>query len=84
MKLRFDDSVEAFRAELLAWVAEHRPSAEEMAAEPFVSTGHAPDWSRRWTRKLFDAGLLVPGWPPEWGGRNLGPVETLVYMEELA
>ena len=55
-----------------------------MAADPFVSTGHAPDWSRRWTRRLFDAGLLVPGWPPEWGGRNLGPVETLVYMEELA
>jgi alkylation response protein AidB-like acyl-CoA dehydrogenase len=84
VKLRFDDSVEAFRAELLAWVAANRPSAEEMAADPFVSTGHAPDWSRRWTRRLFDAGLLVPGWPPEWGGRNLGAVETLVYMEELA
>ena len=50
MKLRFDDSVEAFRAELLEWVAANRPSAEEMGADPFVSTGHAPDWSRRWTR----------------------------------
>ncbi|MEY2468703.1 MAG: hypothetical protein QOF21_1401, partial [Actinomycetota bacterium] len=27
---------------------------------------------------------LVPGWPPERGGRDCGPVETLIYMEELA
>ena len=84
MKLRFDDDVEAFRAELLAWLAINRPSAAEMAAEPSVSTGHAPAWARRWTRTMFDAGWLVPGWPPERGGRNAGPIESLVYIEELA
>jgi alkylation response protein AidB-like acyl-CoA dehydrogenase len=84
MRLRFDDSVEAFRAELLEWLAANRPSPEEMAAEPSVSTGHAPEWARRWTRRMFDAGWLVPGWPPELGGRNAGPIETLVYIEELA
>lgn len=84
MKLRFDDSVEAFRAELLDWLAANRPTAEEMAADPSVSTGHAPGWARRWTRTMFDAGWLVPGWPPELGGRHAGPIETLVYIEELA
>ena len=84
MRLRFDDSVEAFRAELLEWLAANRPSAAEMAADPSVSTGHAPEWARRWTRTMFDAGWLVPGWPPERGGRNAGPIETLVYIEELA
>ena len=84
MKLRFDDSVEAFRAELLDWLAANRPTPEEMAADPSVSTGHAPAWARRWTRTMFDAGWLVPGWPPERGGRNAGPIETLVYIEELA
>lgn len=84
MRLRFDDSVEAFRAELLAWIAANRPSPEEMAAEPSVSTGHAPGWARRWTRTMFDAGWLVPGWPRELGGRDAGPIETLVYLEELA
>ncbi len=84
MRLRFAESVEAFRAELLAWLAANRPSPEEMAAEPSVSTGHAPAWARRWTRTMFDAGWLVPGWPPERGGRNAGPIETLVYIEELA
>ena len=84
MRLRFDDSVEAFRAELLEWLAANRPSPEEMAADPSVSTGHAPAWARRWTRAMFDAGWLVPGWPPELGGRNAGPIESLVFIEELA
>jgi alkylation response protein AidB-like acyl-CoA dehydrogenase len=33
---------------------------------------------------LFDAGWLVPGWPPELGGRNATPVQQMVYFEELA
>jgi alkylation response protein AidB-like acyl-CoA dehydrogenase len=84
MKLRYDDSVEAFRTELRGWLAANRPSPEEMAAEPSVSTGHSPAWARRWTRTMFDAGWLVPGWPPELGGRNASPIETLVFIEELA
>jgi alkylation response protein AidB-like acyl-CoA dehydrogenase len=84
VKLRFDEHVEAFRAEFRDWLTANRPSAAEMAAEPSVSTGHAPAWARRWTRAMFDAGWLVPGWPPERGGRNAGPIETLVVLEELA
>ena len=84
MRLRYDESVEAFRAELLEWLAANRPTPEEMAADPSLSTGHAPAWARRWTRTMFDAGWLVPGWPPERGGRNAGPIETLVFIEELA
>lgn len=83
MKLTFDPAVEAFRQEFLAWLSEHRPSAEEMAAEPAVSSAHLPSWAVGWTRRLFDDGWLVPGWPPELGGRDAGPVETLVYLEEL-
>jgi alkylation response protein AidB-like acyl-CoA dehydrogenase len=83
VKLTFGDEVEAFRQEFLAWLADNRPSAEEMAADPAVSSAHMPGWASRWTRRMFDAGWLVPGWPPERGGRNAGPVETLVYLEEL-
>jgi alkylation response protein AidB-like acyl-CoA dehydrogenase len=83
VKLSFDDSDEECRAEFLAWLAENRPSVEEMAAEPAKSTAHSPAWASRWTRRMFDDGWLVPGWPPERGGRNAGPVETLVYLEEL-
>jgi alkylation response protein AidB-like acyl-CoA dehydrogenase len=83
MKLTFDDSVEAFRAEFLGWLAEHRPTVEEVAAEPAVSSAHLPGWAKRWTRRMFDDGWLVPGWPKERGGRDAGPIETLVYLEEL-
>jgi alkylation response protein AidB-like acyl-CoA dehydrogenase len=84
VKLRFDDSVEQFRQEFRSWLRANRPDPGEMAADPPLSTGHAPAWVRRWTRAMFDAGWLVPGWPPELGGRNVGAIETFVVLEELA
>ncbi len=84
MKLHYDVETERFRAELRAWLEANQPTAEEMRAEPTTSSAHLTSWSRRWQRRLFDAGLLVPGWPPELGGRNLPPVQQLVYHEEMA
>jgi alkylation response protein AidB-like acyl-CoA dehydrogenase len=84
VQLHYDAETETFRSELRAWLAAHRPSAEEMRAEPARSSAHLTSWSRRWQRRLFDAGLLVPGWPPELGGRSLPPVQQLVYQEEMA
>ena len=83
MKLSFGSDVEAFRQEFLEWLSVNRPSSEEMVADPSLSSAHLPTWSRRWTRQLFDAGWLVPGWPPERGGRNASAIETLIYLEEL-
>jgi alkylation response protein AidB-like acyl-CoA dehydrogenase len=84
MQLHYDAETEAFRAELRAWLDRNQPTPEERRAEPMQSSAHMPEWSRRWQRRLFDAGLLVPGWPPELGGRNLPAVQQLVYHEELA
>jgi alkylation response protein AidB-like acyl-CoA dehydrogenase len=84
MKLRYDAGTEAFRAELRDWLRANLPTKDEMRAEPLTSSAHLTGWSRRWQRRLFDAGLLVPGWPPELGGRNLAPVQQLVYHEEIA
>lgn len=84
MQLHYDADTEAFRTELRAWLAAHQPTLEEMRAEPLTSSAHLTGWSRAWQRRLFDAGLLVPGWPPELGGRSLPPVQQLVYHEEMA
>ena len=84
MHLHYDAETEAFRSELRAWLEANRPSIEEMRAEPATSSAHLTGWSRRWQRQLFEAGLLVPGWPPDLGGRSLNPVQQLVYHEELA
>jgi alkylation response protein AidB-like acyl-CoA dehydrogenase len=83
MKLSFGDDVEAFREEFVEWMTANRPSDEEMRADPSRSSAHSPPWMRAWTRRMFDAGWLVPGWPPELGGRNASAIETLVYLEEL-
>ena len=84
MKLKFDDSVEEFRAEFISWLEQNRPSDHEMAAAPARSSASSPPWAKAWAKRLFDAGWLVPGWPPERGGRNAGALETLVYLEELS
>jgi alkylation response protein AidB-like acyl-CoA dehydrogenase len=84
VQLHYDADTERFRAELRAWLEANQPSQSEMRAEPVRSSAHLTGWSRRWQRRLFDAGLLVPGWPAELGGRSLPPVQQLVYHEEMA
>jgi alkylation response protein AidB-like acyl-CoA dehydrogenase len=79
--LRYSDDEESFRAGLRCWLADAVPS---LGAKP-----DANDWEARrrfdttWQRMLFDAGYAGIDWPVEGGGRGAGPVEQLVYVEEL-
>ena len=54
-----------------------------MDAEPRRSSAHLPDWARTFQRAMFEAGYLVPGWPPELGGRNATPQEQMTYFEVI-
>jgi alkylation response protein AidB-like acyl-CoA dehydrogenase len=83
MKLTFDADVEAFRAEFVAFLTEHLPSPEE-TRERSRSSSHIPEWARRWQRLLFDEGWLLPGNPPEYGGRNASILQQYVHLEELS
>ncbi len=82
MRLHYDEETEAFRSELRSFFQAHLPPPEERT-EPVRSSAHIPQWARDWQRLLFDSGWLVPGWPPELGGRNATPVQQMVYFEEL-
>ena len=82
MKLSFDDDTEAFRQELATWLEANLPDAATTAERP-RSSAHVPGWAREWQRKMFDAGWLVPGNPPEYGGRNASVMEQFVHLEEL-
>jgi alkylation response protein AidB-like acyl-CoA dehydrogenase len=84
VQLRFDDEVEAFRAEFIDFLDEHLPPEAEAAGERSRSTSHVPEWSRRWQRLQFDHGWLLPGNPPEFGGRNASVLEQFVHREELS
>jgi alkylation response protein AidB-like acyl-CoA dehydrogenase len=83
MRLQYGAAEEAFRAELIAWLEANVPPRDVLDS-PKLSSAHLPDWARAWQRTLFDAGWLVPGWSPEYGGRNATPVEQMIYFEELA
>ncbi|BBZ51016.1 acyl-CoA dehydrogenase family protein [Mycobacterium heidelbergense] len=82
MQLTFDADVEAFRAELVAFLDAHLPPEAEAVERP-RSSSHVPAWARRWQRLLFDSGWLLPGNPPEFGGRNATLLQQYVYLEEL-
>lgn len=84
MKLRFGEGTERFRADLRAWLDANRPSDDEMDADPALSSAHVPGWASAWAKRLFDAGWLLPGSPPELGGRNANTIEQMVYHEEFA
>jgi alkylation response protein AidB-like acyl-CoA dehydrogenase len=83
MRLHFSDEDEAFRAELVEWLEQNPPPTEEEKADPFRSSADLKPWAVRWQRTLFDNGYLVPGWPPELGGRNASAAQQMIYFDEI-
>ncbi len=87
MHLAWNEDDERFRSELRTFLADHAP-AEALQGYDFqgeASGGELiPQWLRDWQATLFDHGWMIPGYPPELGGRNATPVQTLIYLEELA
>ena len=82
MQLSFDPEVEAFRDEFSAFLDANLPGEAETTERP-RSVSHMPVWARRWQRLLFDNGWLLPGQPPEFGGRNASILQQFVHLEEL-
>ncbi|WP_326656014.1 acyl-CoA dehydrogenase family protein [Streptomyces sp. NBC_00385] len=83
MRLTDDPEVAEFRAQFSAFLDAHLP-AEAAARDRSRSSADVPDWARRWQRTLFDAGWLLPGQPPAYGGRNATLAQQLAHLEELA
>src|ERR1700727_551102 len=82
MQLTFDADVEAFRAEFVDFLDEHLPD-EADAVQRSRSSSDVPPWARQWQRLLCESGWLVPGTPPEFGGRNATVLQQYVHAEEL-
>ncbi len=75
--------VDAFRAELRAWLAEHLAPDVATAGERNLE-GDSLDLLRAWNRTLADGGWAAPAWPVEFGGRGAGVAEQLAYLEEMS
>ena len=83
MQLTFDEATEAFRHEFESWLDANAPTEDEAAVRS-TSSADSPPWARAFQRRMFDAGWLVPGNPPEHGGRNATLIEQFVCHEVLA
>lgn len=83
MQLSFDSDVEEFRAEFVAFLDEHLPDPSEATVRA-RSSADVPEWARRWQRVQFEHGWLLPGNPPEFGGRNATILQQYVHLEELS
>ncbi len=81
MDLSLTAAEAAFRDELRGWLrVRGRVPAREDPRQP------APDRleaARRWQRTLAEGRWAVPGWPVQYGGRDAGPVELMIYEQEL-
>jgi hypothetical protein len=77
----YDSEAEAYRDKVQAFLAEKLPSnwtgigaLGREAADKFVAT---------WRGVLHEAGYLAPGWPVEYGGGGLSPLEQVIIAEEF-
>ena len=84
MQLTFDEATEAFRHEFVAWLDANAPPRGRRHGAPPVDRRRARRGPGAGSAQLFDAGWLVPGNPPEYGGRNATLLEQFVHHEELA
>jgi alkylation response protein AidB-like acyl-CoA dehydrogenase len=78
MDLTFSAAHEVFRAEARRWLAAHVP------AEPLPSFDTAKGFEahRAWESTMFADRWSVVSWPIEYGGRDLGIMEWLIFEEE--
>jgi alkylation response protein AidB-like acyl-CoA dehydrogenase len=88
VQLAWGPEDEAFRADLVEFLDAHTPPEAEGGFDFQGDVGEkgelVPQWMRNWQATLFDHGWMIPGYPPELGGRNCTPVQTLIYLETLA
>jgi alkylation response protein AidB-like acyl-CoA dehydrogenase len=75
---RLGADVEAFRAEVRAFLAEH---VTDEVIETAHRTGTIHDWDLH--RKMAAAGWISAGWPAEFGGQGRSPLEMNSLTEEM-
>ncbi len=77
----FSDEAEAFREKTQAFLAEHLPA--DWVGIGKVDHDDVNAWTLNWRSILHKNELLAPGWPKEYGGGGLSPVEQVIIAEEF-
>lgn len=72
---------EAFRLELRSWLESNVPYEVHGLGGGLSLTNVKVQCA--WNAQLADAGYAAVGWPKEYGGRDAGPLEQMIVLEEL-
>ncbi|EUA26568.1 acyl-CoA dehydrogenase, N-terminal domain protein [Mycobacterium intracellulare] len=85
MEYGMGPELEAFRAEVRAFIAEHAPPIPPRAGVRSAENEAELKALQDWTARLFEAGYVGADWPVEFGGRDDRSAEhAIVVGEELA
>ena len=89
MELAWGPEDKAFGDELIAFLDARTPPELAKGYDFHGDAGEdehelVPQFMREWQAMLFDNGWMIPAYPPELGGRNCTPIQTLIYLETLA
>jgi alkylation response protein AidB-like acyl-CoA dehydrogenase len=82
-----DDTQEqaAYRAEVRAWLDEHKSEAPVLdGADALQDESEIIAARRAWQGKLAEGGLAGVTWPKDFGGQGLGPIEQVICNQEIA
>ncbi|MEI6452988.1 MAG: acyl-CoA dehydrogenase family protein [Actinomycetes bacterium] len=79
MELAFSPAQEAFRHEARAFLEAHVPAVGSLAS---LDTAEGFEQHRAWEQVLFEERWSVVSWPEEYGGRDVGILEWLIFEEE--
>jgi alkylation response protein AidB-like acyl-CoA dehydrogenase len=75
----------AYRVQVRAWLEDHRAEAPVLRGPDAIEDeAEAIAAHRAWQRKLAEAGYVGITWPKEYGGHGLGPLEQVIFNQELS
>jgi alkylation response protein AidB-like acyl-CoA dehydrogenase len=86
MDYRFAPEEEAFRAEIKAFLKESLPVGDEDAEQGEEIAGTDAQWqfARGFQKQLAAKNWLVPHWPKQYGGNDMGIMEQVIMREEMS
>ena len=81
MQPKYPAEAESYRDTVRAFLAEKLPQNWKGIGQ--LDHAAAETFTKDWRKVLYEAGYLATGWPKEYGGGGLSPLEQVVVAEEF-
>ena len=82
MNPTYSPEAEAFREKVQAFLAEKLPAGWRGLGS--LPRDEVMGWTLEWRKVLYEHRFLAAGWPTEYGGGGLSPLEQVIIAEEFA